>query len=68
MSPSTVESIIRKAVSDPNFRAALVANPVETLDDFDLTAEERARLSKLDTGVFDGNIELEERVSRLISP
>lgn len=65
MSANTVQSIIRRAVSEPDFRAALIANPSSTLADYDLTAEERANLSKLDASLFDGNAsDLEERLSR----
>ena len=65
MSANTVQTIIRRAVSDADFRAALVAYPSETLADFDLTAEERANLSKLDSSIFDANAaDLEESLSR----
>jgi hypothetical protein len=65
MSANAVQTIIHRAVSEPDFRAALLTYPSETLADFDLTAEERARLSKLDASLFDGNAtDLEERLSR----
>ncbi len=65
MSADSVQSIIRRAVSDADFRAALVAYPSETLADFDLTAGERDRLSKLDASIFEGSpSDLEDRLSR----
>ena len=65
MSASNVQTIIRRAVSDANFRAVLVSDPNAALAEYDLTAEERERLTKLDASVFDGNnVELEQRISR----
>lgn len=65
MSVSSVQSIIRRAVSDPAFLALLVDDPTTALATYELTPEERAVLSKLDASVFDGSAaELEERLSR----
>src|SRR5262245_11078336 len=65
LSATTVQTIIRRAVSDADFRAVLMARPTETLAEFDLTAEERDRLCKLDASMFDGSpSDLEDRLSR----
>ncbi len=65
MSANTVQTIIRRAVSDTNFRAVLVNDPNTALAEYDLSTEERERLGKLDSSVFDGNnVDLEERISR----
>ena len=65
MSAEVVQGIIRRAVSDAEFRSALASNSSAALADFDLTAEERAQLSKLDSSIFDGNpSDLEDRLSR----
>ena len=65
MSADSVQSIIRRAVSDADFRAALMAYPSETLAEYDLTADERAQLSKIDASMFDGTpSDLEDRLSR----
>jgi hypothetical protein len=65
MAQETVETIIRKAVSDEAFRALLVNNPAEALTGYDLTDEERAGLTNLDQSIFDGDGgSLEDRLSR----
>ncbi len=69
MSISSVQSIIRKAVGDPAFLALLVSDPNTALAEYDLTSDERERLSKLDASVFDGSAaDLEDRISRAFAP
>jgi hypothetical protein len=63
MAQTTVESIIRKAVTDETFRSLLLSNPTEALSGFNLTDDERAGLSKLDASTFEGD-DLEDRLSR----
>ena len=63
MAQNTVETVIRKAVSDEAFRALLLNNPTEALSGFDLTDDERTRLSQLDVAAFAGG-NLEDRISR----
>jgi hypothetical protein len=65
MSMNTVQTIIRKAVADAEFRALLMGNPAEALAGYDLTDEEQTHLSRLEPSIFDaaGN-ELEKRLSR----
>ena len=65
MSSSNVQAVIRKAVSDPVFRDLLINQPSHALADFDLTANERASLIKMDKSTFNvDEVTLEERVSR----
>ena len=63
MTLEVVETIIRKAVDDEEFRALLLSNPGEALADFDLSDEEREELSNLDDKFFEAE-GLEERISR----
>jgi hypothetical protein len=63
MAQNTVESIIRKAVTDEAFRSLLLSNPTEALSGFDLTDAERTQLSKLDPSAFEGG-NLEDRITR----
>ena len=65
MSPNVVQTIIRRAVADLEFRNALVSNPNAALADYDLTEQERENLCKIDAKVFDGSAgDLEGRLSR----
>lgn len=65
MSQESVLAVLRKAVGDPAFRAALKSDAKGALVGFDLTEAERAALAKIDDSVFDGPAgELEARVSR----
>ena len=65
MSPNVVQTIIRRAVADLEFRKVLVSDPRSALADYDLTEEERDRLGKIDAKVFDGSAgDLEGRLSR----
>ena len=69
MSTTNVQVIIRKAVADPAFLALLVSDPTTALAEYDLTPDERERLSKLDASVFDGSApDLEDRISRAFAP
>ena len=65
MSVSSVQGIIRKAVAEPAFLALLVSDPTTALAEYDLTPEERERLSHVDASIFDSNPgDLEDRLSR----
>ena len=67
MTSSNVQAVIRKAVSDPTFRNLLINQPSQALADFDLTANERASLIKMDKSIFNSDaVDLEERVSRVM--
>ena len=67
MSSSNVQAVIRKAVSDPVFRDLLINQPSQALAEFDLTANERASLIKMDKSAFNSDaVDLEERVSRVM--
>jgi len=69
MSVSNLQAVIRKAVGDPAFLALLVSDPTTALAEYDLTPDERERLSKLDASVFDGSAaDLEDRISRAFAP
>jgi hypothetical protein len=63
MAQTAVETVIRKAVADVEFRSLLLTNPVEALSGFELTDDERTRLSKLDASAFEGG-DLDDRLSR----
>ena len=65
MSPNVVQTIIRRAVADLEFRKALIGDPNTALADYDLTEQERENLSKVDAKVFDSSVgDLEGRLSR----
>ena len=64
MAQNTVETILRKAVTDEAFRALLLHNPTEALSGFDLTDDERSQLSTLNPASFEDGT-LEDRVSRV---
>ena len=49
MSKEIMESVIGKAVLEPDFRDALLANPDQTLAGFDLTLAEKIRLKRMDS-------------------
>ena len=69
MSTTNVQAIIRKAVADPAFLALLAGDPTAALAEYDLTQDERERLSKLDASVFDSSAaDLEDRISRAFAP
>ena len=65
MSPNIVQTVIRRAVADLEFRKTLLSDPSAALADYDLTEQERENLSKIDAKVFDSSIgDLEGRLSR----
>ena len=53
MSKEAVELVIGKALLDATFRAALLADPVQTLAGFDLTKAEKVGLKRLDSETLD---------------
>lgn len=53
MSKSEVIAIIERALDDENYRNLLFNNPDEALKGYDLTADERKRLSSLTPENFD---------------
>ena len=66
MSEETVQEVIIKAVSDPEFRELLFSDPDKALDGYELTEEEVESLKHVDRDSFEENLsELEERVSRV---
>ena len=48
MSKIVMESVIGKAILEPDFREALLANPDQTLAGFDLTLAEQTLLKRMD--------------------
>ncbi len=65
MSKASVEQVIGKLLIDADFRQAVAANPTEALAGFDLTAEEREALSKIDTSSVEAAAgELDLRTSK----
>ncbi len=66
MSQASVEQVIGKLLLDVDFRKAVAANAAEALAAFDLTAEERDALSKVDASSFDAAAgELDLRISKM---
>jgi hypothetical protein len=53
MSKAEVIRIIEKALDDPKYRDLLINNPTEALKGYDLTADEKKRLSDLTEETFD---------------
>ena len=49
---STIETILTRAMSDPEFAEQLFNNPEEALASYDLTAEEYAQLQKMSQTEF----------------
>lgn len=65
MSVDTIEKVIRKAVTDAEFREELFSDPEKALEGYELTEEEAEKLKGLKPGFFEGEAsELEERISR----
>ena len=65
MSLETVQEIIRKAITDEEYRELMFSDPDKALEGFDLTDEEAAELREMEREQFDAvKGELEERVSR----
>jgi hypothetical protein len=66
VSKEAVEFVIGKALLDAAFRAALLAEPDQTLASFDLTKAERADLRRLDGETLDAlAASLEEQKRKL---
>ena len=53
MSQSPLKDVIERAIDDVNFRQALFNNPDEALKDYNLSEEDRKKLSNLDENNFD---------------
>jgi hypothetical protein len=65
MSEQGVESVIRRAVVDAEYRTLLLNNPSVALAGYDLCEHEVARFSGLDPTVFDvSESQIEDRISR----
>ena len=65
MSTDTVQFIIGRAVTDPEYRELLFTDPEEALKDFELTEEEAHALNDLKREKFEAELgELENRISR----
>ncbi|MBI4670320.1 MAG: hypothetical protein HY741_01455 [Chloroflexi bacterium] len=65
MSAENVTTVIRRAVAEQEFRAALFQNASAALSGYELTDEERAALSGLTAENFDALAgELEARMSK----
>ncbi len=65
MAAGNVEQIIRKAVTDAEFRGMLFSDPDKALAGYNLTDEEAAKLKGLEPSLFEGGGgDLEERISR----
>jgi hypothetical protein len=68
MSEQGIESVIRRAVVDAEFRTLLLNNPAVALAGYDLCEHEVAHLSELDPALFDVSTSgLEDRVSRAMN-
>jgi hypothetical protein len=62
---SNVEQVIRRAVTDAEFRGMLLSDPDKALAGYTLTDEEAAKLRGLEPSFFEGDAgDLEERISR----
>lgn len=65
MSLEDVKQVIGRAVLDAEFRNQLFSDPENSLEDYDLTDEERAGLKNIERDKFDAMASaLEERMSR----
>jgi hypothetical protein len=65
MSLESLQEIIGRAVTEPEYRELLFSEPVKALEGYELTEEEAAGLRKLHREKFDAVAgELEERISR----
>lgn len=65
MSTETVQFIIGRAVTDPEYRELLFTHPEEALKEFDLTDEEAQSLKELKREKFEAELsEMEDRISR----
>lgn len=65
MSVESVETIISRAVTEPEYRELLFNEPDKALEGYELTEEEAASLKELEREKFDAVLgELEDRISR----
>ena len=65
MSAESVRQLLGRAVSEPEFRGLLFANPAQALAGYDLSQAEAAALSSLTAESFDAAVAgLETRESR----
>ncbi len=65
MSKENVQTIIGRAILEPEFRSLLFAEPGKALEGYELTAEETQSLQSLDREKFDqAASEVEERISK----
>jgi hypothetical protein len=65
MSAETVQTIIGRAIMEPEYRALLFSDPDKALEGYELTAEEAQSLKSMDKEKLDAVAgELEERVSK----
>lgn len=65
MSMDDVQTIISRAVMEPDYRNLLFDNPDSALEGYNLNEQESSALKKLEREKFDAAAsELEERVSR----
>jgi hypothetical protein len=65
MSQETVQKIIIRAVTEPEYRELLFGEPDKALKGYELSEEEAAALKGLERERFDAVVsEVEERVSR----
>jgi hypothetical protein len=53
MSQSPLKDVLERAIDDANFRQLLFHNPDEALKDYNLSEEDRKRLSNLNEDTFD---------------
>jgi hypothetical protein len=65
MSLESLQEIIGRAVTEPEYRELLFSEPDKAVEGYELTEEEAASLKKLQRDKFDAIAgELEERISR----
>jgi hypothetical protein len=53
MSQSPLKDVLERAIDDADFRQLLFHNPDEALKDYNLSEDDRKKLSKLDEDNFD---------------
>ncbi len=65
MSKENVQTIIGRAILEPDFRTLLFTEPAKALEGYKLTTEETTSLKNLDREKFDlAANEVEERISK----
>ena len=66
MSTESVEKIIGRAVTEPEYRELLFSNPKAALEGYELTEDEIKALEGMDREKFDAAVSnLEDRISRV---